>query len=493
MRKPRGWLWALVSAAFGLLLLLGWLLWSAPRHPIALIRVVDATGKPVVGAVIRPEGLRTKPGPYVSGWYGWMTGKDGVPNQPVSTDANGYARVPYPKYVFERIETGTIICSFSHPDFVPDRPERVVATTPPAGAPWRVWADDLWGRLQHKVLIARVDPIVLQKGATLRLSVRPDCAAPKGLPLFAQISAGGDQETNFWIRPEPGVLVTRRLAAGLQTVRAVQVETNGAVWFSDVISITAVAGQTNELVVDLKRGVAVHGQLDATVPRPVRNGRVVAHVWPKGLRPQDSPPQWHAWTTNREDGSFDFGSLPEGDLEIVVLCDGFVSTNGPGKFQMHYPQQHQLGTNDLAVRIGMEPTARLEVTVLDDKGNPLKDAHVATWPNVRYGEWSATMLVGDRYNTAEQLMPQPASKFDFWSRKVPDFEGTTDSSGLAVIANLPKEVKEFNVEHAQFTLPAVVTPWGDKRREASVTLKLGQTNRVAVQLERSGRTPIAHY
>ncbi|MDB6110817.1 MAG: hypothetical protein JWR69_2567, partial [Pedosphaera sp.] len=96
MRKSRGWLWALMSAAFGFLLLLGWLVWSSPRHPVALIRVVDVAGKPVAGAVIRPEGLRTKPGPYVSGWYGWMTGKNGVPNKPVSTDANGYAHVPYP-------------------------------------------------------------------------------------------------------------------------------------------------------------------------------------------------------------------------------------------------------------------------------------------------------------------------------------------------------------------------------------------------------------
>ena len=65
------------------------------------------------------------------------------------------------------------------------------------------------------------------------------------------------------------------------------------VWFSDVTGITAVAGQTNEVVTDLKRGVAVHGQVDGTVPRPIDNGRVVAHVWPLGWEPRDSPPQWH--------------------------------------------------------------------------------------------------------------------------------------------------------------------------------------------------------
>jgi hypothetical protein len=93
-------------------------------------------GHSVAEAVILPEGLRTKPGPYVSGWYGWRTETNGgVANPPLTTDREGYARVPYPKYVFERIETGTLCLAVTHPDFVADRPERVVATAPPAVAP----------------------------------------------------------------------------------------------------------------------------------------------------------------------------------------------------------------------------------------------------------------------------------------------------------------------------------------------------------------------
>src|SRR5207253_745195 len=107
------------------------------------------------------------------------------------------------------------------------------------------------------------------------------------------------------------------------------------------------------------------------------------------------------------DGSFQLDSLPEGNLEIVALCDGFVSTNGPGKFQTRYPQQHLIGTNDLTITIGMERTARLEVRVTDSAGNPLKGARVSTWPNVRYGEWSATILVGDCVNTSDRLLQKP--------------------------------------------------------------------------------------
>src|SRR6185503_17181664 len=149
-------------------------------------------------------------------------------------------------------------------------------------------------------------------------------------------------------------------------------------WFSPVVAITAAAGKTNEVEVELGPCVKLAGRLDETVPRPVRKGRVIAQV---------SPPEWHAWSEVRDDGSFEIASLPQGDLEIVALCDGYVSTNGPGQFpHMHYPQKYSLDTNDLSVTVGMMPTAALEVTVTDDQGKPLKDAVVAAWPNVRYGE-----------------------------------------------------------------------------------------------------------
>src|SRR5262249_51329295 len=142
---------------------------------------------------------------------------------------------------------------------------------------------------------------------------------------------------------------------------------------------------------------------DPMVPRPVKRGRVVANIWPAGCKPQDAPPQWHDWAPVQEDGSFTLESLPEGDLEIAALCDGFVSTNGPGQFHFRYPQKHLLGTNDIAITVGMEPTACLEVKVTDHEGQPLRNVHVTTWPNVRYGEWGAVILMADRYKTSDVL------------------------------------------------------------------------------------------
>jgi hypothetical protein len=269
-------------------------------------------------------------------------------------------------------------------------------------------------------------------------------------------------------------------------------DADGSTWFSDVIKLDTAIGQTNDLLVTVKRGVTVRGQLDSNVPRPVKGGRIIANIWPPNLKPNDDPPQWHAWSTIKEDGTFAIDNLPEGDLEILALCGGFVSTNGPGTFGFRYPQKHLLSTNGLDIIVGMEPTARLEVTLRDEQGRPLKDVHVQTWPNARYGEWAAVLLMGDRYNTQELLQLKPDAK-PIWNQPVWDFQGISDSTGLAVLSNLPPETKELVAENAQFTLPITQTSDGQKNRQASITLVAGQTNRISLQLVPHKRTKIGHY
>jgi hypothetical protein len=237
--------------------------------------------------------------------------------------------------------------------------------------------------------------------------------------------------------------------------------------------------------------VTLRGELDETAPRPIINGRVVVHVWPQGHKPKNNPPAWHTWTAIDKDGRFEIGSLPEGDLEIVAMCDGFVSTNGPGTAGFRNPQKHALGSNGLEIIVGMEPTARLEVHVTDDKGKPLKDADVTTWPNVRWGNWSATILVSDLYKTADWLNLAHPAPPSFWHQPVADFHGNTDSAGLAVLRNLPANVTQFCVSHPRFALPVIAISWR-KDRVAPVKLIPGITNYESVQLEPLDKSPIAH-
>ncbi len=78
-------------------------------------------------------------------------------------------------------------------------------------------------------------------------------------------------------------------------------------------------------------------------------------------------------------------------------------------------------------------------------------------------------------------------------QQVADFQGVSDTVGLAVLPNVPADVKELAVEHPHFVLPAVGTTGGGKRRQATFTLIAGQTNRVSVQLEPREKSPITHY
>ena len=173
------------------------------------------------------------------------------------------------------------------------------------------------------------------------------------------------------------------------------------------------------------------------------------------------------------------------------MCDGFVSTNGPGRTQMRYPQKHLIGSNDLNLVIGMEPTARLEVKVTDASGSALPGVRVMTWPNVRYGEWAATILMSDCYGTADSLLR--VGKQYWWERSVPDFSGVSDGNGLAVLANLPPELDELAVEHPKFVLPIVRESTGQQHRQARFTLVAGKTNRISIQLEPKDGSTISHY
>jgi hypothetical protein len=58
-------------SVFILLGVVGIVFFLWPRNAFAHIQFVDASGKLIVGAIVRGEGLRTKQVRYCSGWYGF--------------------------------------------------------------------------------------------------------------------------------------------------------------------------------------------------------------------------------------------------------------------------------------------------------------------------------------------------------------------------------------------------------------------------------------
>jgi hypothetical protein len=117
------------------------LIWWSTSGPLtALVQVLDADGNPVKGATIRPDGLRHK-GPS-SGHFAWDARySHGIPPRTVTTDQEGTARITYPRYVHEKLETREVSMLVEHPDFPSERPFITVDETPPA-------KEGLWGKLQ---------------------------------------------------------------------------------------------------------------------------------------------------------------------------------------------------------------------------------------------------------------------------------------------------------------------------------------------------------
>lgn len=486
----------LITATLGVLLLLaGWVVLSTVTSPtpMAFIRVVDANGRPVAGAIITPDGLRPKKGGGHY-WWGGEIEREGVKAMAVTTDTAGYAKVAYPFYVHEKLETGEISFAVDHPDFCADRPFRTVAASPPANASLKEKFQYLGLRLIRRVR-ARPDPVVLQRGGIIK--VRAHVGAKENVVpnVQADISNLWPAGTNFW-QHSGATLWTKKATAGETFLRAVHCPTNGPAMFSDVVTFNATAGATNEFDLELKPGVRLSGRLDQTVARPVRNGRVCINVYVTGKDGSSVAPQWSGWRPLHADGTFVFESLPPGDLEIVGLCDGHISSNGAGRpgvgTGQRIPQSFPLTGREQRITLVMELTAACEIAVLDEAGQPLAGARAGFWPNVLWGGNGSSVFADNLYNSEDYFRKSetPDSK-GIREMTKDDFHATSGTNGVALVRNLPSGNQDYSLSHTSYDMPLNRTA-GSASRSASVTLSAGTINRVVVRMRKKGSETLTH-
>ncbi len=436
-----------------------------------VIKVEDEEGNLIEGAVIAPDGLRTK-----SGHYFWRADRHGEPPT-VITNTQGLVEVAYPKYANEKIETGSISFLINHPDFCPARP------------------------ISYRVDgLAR--PIVLQKGATLRVSGYLQSKENLLAEIYPQIGRGW-LYNDSWRQIEKGVFETRQLPPGPHYIRLVYLPEDGLAYFSEAVRFDAGKGETYEFNLQLKPGVRLAGSLDETVPRPVRNGRVVASAHPlnhphhsKRPRRRFTDPSvdpgylhWRSWREVKEDGTFAFESLPHGEVELIAICDGFISKNPPGQKNMYIgiAQTWPLKEPVTRVELKMKPTASCEIKVLDEQSQPITGAKVGFNPNVQWHSGGA-QIFATCLNWSDLLRAGGKMSPDKWAKisEVADFQATSDEFGIAVIHNLPEGRRHFAVLHPAYQLPAQTGYAQFPRRVAEVELSPGQTARVTVTMQKKG-------
>jgi hypothetical protein len=485
-RKRSFWV---AAALFGGFVLLAVVIGARrPSHPVATIKVVDPSGKPIAGAVITPDGLRPKRG---GGHYFWTERRDPKPT-PVQTDAAGVAAVAYPFYTDERLETGEISFRVEHPDYCLVRPFRTVNAAPPGNAPLleKVFH---WTQLMIRNVQARPPPVVLEPGAIVEVSGYLDATNRLVSPLFVQVADVWEPQTNSWRQIAPGRWTSRQIPEGNRVLRLVHVPPDQPACFSEPVGFRALPGRTNRFHLALKPGNRIVGRLDASVPRPVASGVVVLEVVPDESQPRGESVVWHTWSPIDANGTFRFDGLPPGKVEIVALCDGHVSRDGESNRRgIRGPQKFLLTEPELTVDLAMEPTATFELTALDDRGQFIEGATVNFWPNVIWGNRGTTIFCSDLYHTLDGLPHSAPRSSELREQRPASYAAKTGPNGVALVTNLPAHADAFSVTHSAYELPVRKDASGQSSRQRTVRLRPGEAVRQTVTLHKRGQDHVEH-
>lgn len=434
------------------------------------VLIVDPDGHPIENATVYPSGLRTKVEPG-SHWV-WSEPLHG-PIPKLQSNAEGLVALPYPKFVTEEIEVGTVTISVEHPDFVSFREDRSVDDTPA----------EVQLKLGFRIAATAVDAVTVQ---------------PIKQDLYGLVS--GDSRLREWKLADNGMLVSPVFQPSkiwFCLIRSVPGEPN---LYSELLEIDP-SDRSRVLLRDIKLapGTRVQGRLDDAIPRPIRNGLVSAYISKPGSGENqfrwDAEWNWAEKTPIAADGTFVFESLPTGEiLQMIPICDDWVPAP-PSKeevlpffpqeadqlvISMSRPQLIRLEGPQVEPVLKMLPATSVKVTVLDPNDRPLAGAQVVSWPNqLWFG--SGSQILGTAYSWSEMLHRSRQS--DEWSfHREHRYMAKTDEHGIAIIHTLPPNQTEGLVA----SLEGYEMPLNGTDREIRINLKPGVVTEVTIKMQPEG-------
>lgn len=434
------------------------------------IRVVDLEGKPIEGATIKPWAIQCSQGNGP-----WHKKGFGASDPPVAmTDADGRATIEFPRYaiVDELVPVQGLSLNISHPDYATELYQQVPVEGPAL----------------HELF-----QVLLRPGAFITATAFVGDRKITADQLFAQWSVQGAQLA----RPDAaGRLVLPRVPAGNVLVRLSARGEQGEWLSSEVHELVLADGDRRDLRLELTPAIQVKGKLDASVPRPVKNGRVVSNIIFRAKGSSYSDVQWRTCAVVDEEGNFMLDHVPESDLQVIALCDGFLAKSGepPAFAQEHErrasvhlrPQVFSIGTQPATIEVQMMPASSCDVYVVDELGEPVADATVSFWPNV--GWWGGgSQIYCEPFISTRELLEQPERQAELWTWSSTIFDAKTDAQGKATVHRLPPQECMFAVTHDELEL--LVNENG--YRSASIELKAEVKNEVTVSMQPKGTDLLA--
>ncbi|MEQ1828437.1 MAG: hypothetical protein ABL921_20920 [Pirellula sp.] len=395
------------------------------------IRIVDESGAPVVNATADCWLINEK--------YFWPT--EQVPRVPVNSDANGIARLKYPKTADydEAIPIESVKLTVAHANF---RSKDVVV---PVGGK---------NELPFEI---KIEP-----GISLTIKAIDDEGKALTEPFAVMTSRMGSVQR--WNRPSPGVVNCRSMSEGNRQIMLVQPKQDGRHRFSDVLNYRFQSVDKQNVVledIELHSGVSIRGRLSGKVPRPVHNGWVIAvHIpLPAGDSWDEALPSllYYDSVDVKPDGSFEFVSMPpSGTIQLISGCDGWV---GLQEQKQPFIVGESFDVEDKALDVELQMTATFDakIRIVDKDGNPVQGVIAACSPSQLFKKGGSTLL-GDRFSSYPSLKAQleddPRPTKD---KRAELHRGISDKSGTLTIRNLPR-----NRWSSNFTV------WGPKTSSVKI-------------------------
>jgi hypothetical protein len=224
---------------------------------------------------------------------------------------------------------------------------------------------------------------------------------------------------------------------------------------------------SREVRADVRPGVRVVGMISENVPRPITRGRVVAwcgspsRIESNADGGRTQPIWWIDTVPVREDGSFEFASLPTGylaqmyafandfissqptDAAYKICCDWFASQDQERQRNhfFRYGQVLRLAGAKSRITLDMEPAGQVRVRCVDIiSGEPVAGVIVGSSPNqYTVGGGSTIFCQGQR--TLDCLL-EGERILKRWRQDSP-YSAVTDINGEALIQNLPQGHQSF--------------------------------------------------
>lgn len=374
------------------------------------VRVVDEAGESIAGAKVEPLNIGSDSSKLKIQWI-------------QTTDALGKAAIPYPRALIEEYGFAEFSSRVEHPDYIAITPQIPIS--------------------------GKEVTLKLARGGSAEIKAAIGTTAGDVGPIYG--FTPDLSPTTRWETVGGNTVRSPQLPAGDRFVGAVAYPKTGDALFSEIETVPITAGQVQTIKLALKPGWQVTGRLADTVPRPIKNGRVMLTL----LAPSKKGVGWTDWITVQDDGTFSFNSLPreaEAELQITAVCDGFVSktpTDGAGGPQVFGPQVFTMHERETHLTLEMIPAAKCVAKVQDTQGKPLAGIKVAMFPSVAVGNGSSSF--GQLNGMREMLTSGAYRPTD--DQTVFPYQADTDEHGIAELSNIPPFPTYISAANEHYSLP----------------------------------------